>query len=198
MENIASVKAFFDERAQDWDKTCIHDPRKISAIVTLAQIMEGCKLLDIACGTGVLFPEALSRGPEAISGVDLSERMIEIARKKCTDPRVRTSAMDFLEFDENGFDVAIIYCAYPHFLDKAALIRHVYDRLTPGGRFMVAHSESRDTINGRHHGAVVQEVSESLLPAASEAELWKSHFAIDLMADNSDIYLFSGLKIGGQ
>jgi len=189
-----SVKAFFDQKAPEWDARCKPVPHKISAIVTLAQVRSGSRVLDIACGTGVLFSELLSREPQEIVGVDLSEKMIEIAGSKYMDSRINLYVGDFLDYDGHGFDVAVIYSAYPHFTDREGLIRQVYRCLVPGGRFIVAHSEGRDVINQRHHKPEVQDVSDRLRPVAEEITLWSQLFRIDLAADNEDIYFLSGIK----
>lgn len=194
MKNIGAVKEFFDARAVHWDEMCHHDPQKLAAIVTLAQVKSGTRILDIACGTGVLHPELLARDPAEIVGVDLSDRMIALARGKNSDPRVHLYTCDFTTWQGSGFDVALLYSAYPHFQDKSALARRVYDCLAPDGRFLVAHSESRATINGRHGGPEVFDVSTELRPVEEEIKLWTPYFQIDVWADNEDIYLFSGKK----
>lgn len=193
-DRTTAVKAFFDARAAQWDSSCKHDPGKIAALVTLAQVREGTKVLDIACGTGVLVPELLSRKPAEIVGIDLSDEMVRIARDKHQRACTRFYAMDILDMSESGFDVALIYSAYPHFPDKERLARHVWELLAPNGRFLVAHSDGRDVINRRHDSVQVQAVSTTLHSAQEEADIWGKHFQIDLLGDNSDIYFFSGVK----
>lgn len=197
MENNDAVKAFFNQKAPEWDARCRPVPHKISAIVTLAQVKSGSRILDIACGTGVLFPELLSRKPQEIAGIDLSDKMIEIAGSKFKDACINLCVGDFLEYNGHNYDVAIIYSAYPHFTDKEGLIRQVYKCLKPGGRFMVAHSESRDRINNRHQKPKVEDVSDGLRPVAEEMAMWNRLFQVDVSADNEDIYFFSGIKLTG-
>lgn len=194
MHSADQVKAFFDARAPQWDANCSHDPRKLEAVATLADVRPGCRVLDIACGTGVLEPVLLARGAERVTAIDLSEQMIARAREKCGDPRVEFLAGDILEFAQTGFDVAIIYSAYPHFADKEVLARQVWQALAPGGRFIVAHSESRATINGRHHSPAVQAVSTELRPAMEELKAWQGRFTIDQVGDSAHLYFFSGVK----
>ena len=55
------VAAFFDQWAADWDADMIRDDRKIGQILDAACVREGCSVLDVACGTGVLFPDYLAR-----------------------------------------------------------------------------------------------------------------------------------------
>lgn len=59
----AEMRDFFNAHAETWDKNCRHSAEKIAAIVTLAGVAAGSRIADIGCGTGVLFPEILSRNP---------------------------------------------------------------------------------------------------------------------------------------
>ena len=120
--------------------------------------------------------------------------MIALAQQKYQDPRVVFKAEDVLALPEDDFDLAIIYSAYPHFPDKPALVAQTARLLKPGGRFLVAHSESRRTINARHHTLPNPNLSSTLQPARQEASVWSSLFEIDLLGDNNDIYFFSGTK----
>jgi demethylmenaquinone methyltransferase/2-methoxy-6-polyprenyl-1,4-benzoquinol methylase len=189
------IREFFDRRAETWDGSIVPSrPEKIAAIVTLAGIRQGSRVADIACGTGVLFPEILSRDPEFLLGADLSDRMIEKARSKFSDGRLRLTASDCFEIHESGFDTILIYNAYPHFPDKARLAEHMAGMLKTGGRLMIAHGESRATINGRHTGVPAGRISWALEPAGEEAAKFAGFFRIDLLADTDEIYFFSGVK----
>lgn len=193
--DIQKVKYFFDQRAENWDVINVHDPEKLSMLVTMAQIPEDGRILDVACGTGVLFPEILKRNPSQLWGIDLSEAMIAKASQKFDDPRLHLIASDFFDFHGTGFDVVTIYSAYPHFMDKDALIRHVSEILKPGGRIFVAHSESRHKINHRHgEGSQVQEVSTHLKSAWEEAKHFENSFTVDVLADTPEFYVISGVK----
>ncbi len=148
---------------------------------------------DIACGTGVLIPQLLQYGPREVLGVDFSSEMIREAQKKFSDPRVRLEAMDLFDCKESGFDTATLYSAYPHFPDKERLAEKIFSLLRPGGRFLLAHSESRATINSRHHSGAAA-VSVPLRPVKEEASVWSRWFTLDILADTESFYLLSGKK----
>ncbi len=194
MNHCQSTKEYFNSVANKWDTMCHHNSEKISAILTLANIKKNSRILDIATGTGVLIPHLLKTEPAEVIAIDLSELMIAQAQKNHTDDQVRFEAANFYEFDQTGFDFAVTYSAYPHFLDKEAFVRHLAESLNPQGRFMVAHSESKETINGRHSGDQVQKVSASLKDATSESNYFKSVFDIDILVDTDEIYIISGKK----
>nr|WP_320024942.1 class I SAM-dependent methyltransferase [uncultured Acetobacterium sp.] len=194
MNHCQSTKEYFDSVANKWDTMCHHNSQKISAILTLATIKKNSRILDIATGTGVLIAHLLKTEPAEVIAIDLSELMIAEAQKNHTDHRIQFEVANFYEFDQTGFDFAIAYSAYPHFLDKEAFVRHLVESLNPQGRFMIAHSESKETINGRHSGDQVQKVSASLKDAISESKYFKSVFDIDIFVDTDELYIISGKK----
>lgn len=191
------TKRFFDERAADWDVQAKHDAQKLELIVHLCGLRPGLRILDVACGTGVLFPWLLAAEPQAVVGLDLSAGMIAVARGKFTDARLTLLAQDVFDYAETGFDLITLYSAYPHFADKAALAAHLAGRLKPGGRLMLAHSEARTIINGRHSGAAVRDVSAELKPALAEMAVFAPHFNIDTVVDTDACYIISGCRKSG-
>ena len=75
--DIREVAAFFDDAAATWDDHLVRDDKKISRILELSDIKPGCRVLDVACGTGVLFPYYLHRGAAQITG----ESRLELVQK---------------------------------------------------------------------------------------------------------------------
>lgn len=189
-----TTRNYFNGIAAEWDNLCYHDEKKIEAIVKLAGIKKGSRILDIATGTGVMIPYLLESEPEIILAIDLSDQMIAQARIKYPLPSVCFDNVDFYGLSDNGFDLAIAYSAYPHFKDKAGFSKKLADSLVPGGRFMIAHSESKETINSRHGGDQVKKVSDMLKNANVEADWFKTDFDIDIMVDTEELYVISGLK----
>ncbi|MGL5564008.1 MAG: class I SAM-dependent methyltransferase [Tannerellaceae bacterium] len=187
------IKDFFDKMAPEWDTICKHDLLRIERILLLSRIDEGAKVLDVACGTGVLTPALLEIGAGEILGVDISEEMIKVAQSKFDHNAVRFEATDFMDVDEGDFDVAIVYNAYPHFLDKKSLVAKLYHVLKPGGRFVVAHSDSKEKINGCHH-KLDSKISDHLLAVEHEADHFVRSFEIDTMIDAPDLYVLSGTR----
>lgn len=187
------IQEFFDTKAPVWDDICKHDPKRLEQILDYAKVGEGQVILDVACGTGVLEQPLLKRNPGRIHAIDLSEQMIAHAKDKMDDERVLFEAKDFLGMDETGYDIVIVHNAYPHFLDKEAFKNALYKTLKPGGRFIVAHSASRNEINTCHHKLDFK-LSEPLKPVEQEADTFSGIFMIDTLVDNEYIYILSGIK----
>lgn len=187
----AAVQAFFDGLAPQWDSGRITQSGVIGEILDLAGIVPGCRVLDVACGTGVLFPFYLERGAAAVTGVDLSPEMVRLARKKIRDPRVTVLAGDVEEAELGEFDRIVILNALPHFPDPARLLTCLGDHLSPGGRLTVAHDRCRDSING-HHQRRASAVSLGLPPAEDTAELFPLSLSVDTIIDGDRFYVVSG------
>ena len=69
------VQAFFDRLALDWDAGMVRNEAVIARILDNAGVCEGCTVLDVACGTGVLFGDYVKRGAARVTAVDLSLEM---------------------------------------------------------------------------------------------------------------------------
>ena len=192
-EYLNMTKAHFDSVADNWDKICYHNPNKLQTIVELSGIKENSKIADIACGTGVLFSTILSKNPSQLWGIELSSKMLEKALEKFDDKRINLWEGNFYELEEKDFDCTFVYSAYPHFPEKEKFAQKLYSVLKNGGRFVVAHSESKHEINHRHSQGV-EHVSDILTAAKNESKYFEKWFDIDIMVDTDDIYVISGTK----
>lgn len=90
--NQREVIAFFNRCAPEWDAANIRDDGKIGFILDAAGIRPGCSVLDVACGTGVLFPDYLARGVSRVTGVDISPEMPALRQPSYMTPAWRCSA----------------------------------------------------------------------------------------------------------
>lgn len=82
-------------------------------IVAAARVEPGHRVLDVACGTGTLAQLlAESAGPEgSVVGIDLSERMLKVARRKAAAAGLQPLRLEYVEanaeslpFDDGSFD----------------------------------------------------------------------------------------------
>ena len=195
--NRQDVIAFFDRLAPTWDDRPARNGAVIKTILDDAGITAGVSVLDVACGTGALFPDYLSRGVSRITGVDISPAMIARAREKFPDPRVRLLAADVEEFTFNErFQRCVLYNALPHFPDPARLIARLARMLAPGGRLTVAHGMSRESINARH-AATAAAVSIPLLPADELAGILRAYLSVDVIVSDEARYVVSGVAANG-
>jgi demethylmenaquinone methyltransferase/2-methoxy-6-polyprenyl-1,4-benzoquinol methylase len=162
--------------------------------MNFCDLKAGQKILDVACGTGVLFKALLAYSPECVLGVDISERMVQKALEKVKDNRLKVIAQDFLELDANEFDRVVIYNAYPHFFDKDKLAKKTFEVLRSGGRFILAHNMGRKMINAVHDKNKAGKYSTTLNSADTEKCWFEPWFTIDKCVDTDDSYIITGTK----
>ena len=143
------IAAFFDRCAPGWDEDLIRNEVTITTILDNAGIKSGQDILDVACGTGVLFPDYLKRGVESVTGIDISPEMAKIAQSKFPEVQVICGDVEETKFDRK-FDSIMVYNAFPHFPDPAHLIEVLAGLVKTGGRLSVAHGMSRDKLQQHH------------------------------------------------
>ncbi len=190
----SGIIRFFDERAAAWDAAQLVNNEVINKILDCAGIDKGSRVLDVACGTGVLVPYYLEREVECVCGVDLSPAMIEKARSKFTEPNVSLICAD-AETDDigSGYDSIVIYNAFPHFLNPEALLSHLCNLLSPGGTITIAHGSSREAIDAHHKGEACK-VSCGLIPAKDLAWMLSKYAKVLNTISNDRMYLVSAKK----
>lgn len=152
------------------------------------------RVLDVACGTGVLFPDYLARGA-SVTGIDISPEMARIAAEKFAgEPRVQVLCGDVEEaVFSQPFDVVMVYNAFPHFPDPARLIARLGRLVKPGGRLSVAHGMSRAAIDGHHSGAA-HRVSNGLMHEDALRALLAPYCDVDVCVSDARMYQVAGTK----
>lgn len=188
------VTAFFDRCAPAWDAGMVRHEAVIRAILDNAGVQAGMQVLDVACGTGVLFPDYLARGA-AVTGIDISPEMVRLASEKFAgEPRVRVLCGDAEEaVFPVKFDVVMVYNAFPHFPDPAGLIGHLAGLVKAGGRLSVAHGMSRAAIDSHHSGAA-RRVSNGLMTAESLRRLLEPYCDVDVCVSDARMYQVAGTR----
>lgn len=194
--NKAEIQAYFDRRAPEWDARMVRCPHKIDAIMDAAGVSAGKTVLDVACGTGVLFGDYLSRDAAAIVGVDLSPEMVRIARRKFPHSHVTVMCADIEEVRFDAlFDCCVVYNALPHFTDPARLIERLARFVVPGGRLCIAHGMSREALT-RHHAGRADAVSRPLPELGELCALFEPHFAVDTAVSDDGKFIMAGVRKG--
>ena len=189
------IIAFFDRCAPSWDAEMIKSDVIIGTILDNVKIGAGMDVLDVACGTGVMFDYYLSRDAASVTGIDISPEMARIAAQKYQDePKVQVICADVEEYAfDRKFDRIVVYNAFPHFPDPQHLIHILASLLKEGGRLTVAHGMSREAIDSHHNGAA-SKVSCGLMTAESLTQLFDYCFDVDIVISNSCMYQVSGVK----
>lgn len=190
------IAEFFDRCAPWWDEDMIRNEVIITTILDNCGIRGGMDVLDVACGTGVLFPDYLKRGVASVTGIDISTEMAKIAASKFPESTVICGDVEDTKFDKT-FDAIMVYNAFPHFPDPEKLIRILAGLVKPGGRLSVAHSMSRDQLL-QHHAGRASKVSIDLLHEKELAALFAPYFDVDVIISNDRMYQVAGTRREGQ
>ena len=190
------VAAFFDNCAPWWDADMIRNEAVIATILENAGIKAGMDVLDVACGTGVLFPDYLNRGVASVTGIDISPEMAKIAASKFPEVTVVCGDVEETKFDRQ-FDAIMVYNAFPHFPEPARLIEALARLVKPGGRLSVAHSMSREKLQ-QHHSGRASKVSIDLIHEKELAALFSPYFDVDVIISNDRMYQVAGTRREGE
>ena len=186
---------FFDRCASTWDTDMIKSDTIIGKILDNAEVGVDMDILDVACGTGVMFDYYLQRGVSSVVGIDISPEMAKIAAEKHeNEPKVQVICGDVEEYAfDRKFDRIVVYNAFPHFPYPKRLIKILAGLLKVGGRLTVAHGMSREAIDG-HHSGVASKVSNGLMAADSLKRIFDAHFFTEVVIENGYMYQVSGVK----
>lgn len=138
-ETYTSAARGYEAAQPGWGRVIDHS-------LELARPGPGDALLDIGCGPGILAVRAADQvlPGGSVTGVDIAEGMLEVAREKAAEhgvgDRVAFALGDMhdLPFPDEHFDVVV--CSYAMFFARSvtAVGRELWRVLAPGGRLVVA------------------------------------------------------------
>ncbi len=186
------VIEFFDCCAQTWDDEMIRHDDVIGIILDNAHVRAGVEVLDVACGTGVLFPDYIARGVGSLTGIDISPEMAKRALSKFPQSEIICGDVETHPFAE-AFDVVMVYNAFPHFPDPKRLVGRLAELTKPGGRLSVAHGMSRAMLT-QHHSGAASKVSIELLDEHELADIFAPWFDVDVVISDERMYQVAGTK----
>ncbi|MCX6329960.1 MAG: bifunctional demethylmenaquinone methyltransferase/2-methoxy-6-polyprenyl-1,4-benzoquinol methylase UbiE, partial [Bacteroidia bacterium] len=113
------------------------------AIKVISETHKNSKVLDVACGTGDLSIAALKLDPEYVTGIDISQKMIDLGREKIKR-RVISDRIELIKgdsekipFDDNSFDVAMAAFGVRNFPDPLKGLTEMTRVIKKGGLVMV-------------------------------------------------------------
>ena len=154
-------------------------------LMQLATPGPGERVLDVACGTGIVARSAALRvgADGSVVGLDLNEDMLEVARRASSEVRPeiewrREDAID-MSLPDGGFDVIFCQQGLQFFPDRPAALREMHRVLAPNGRLALAVLRSVEHNPGysllaealeRHVGSEAGAMMRSPFPSFSTGE----------------------------
>jgi cyclopropane fatty-acyl-phospholipid synthase-like methyltransferase len=115
------------------------DPLALAALDDLASLVPpGAAVLDLGCGAGVPVTRWLAERGFAVTGVDVSARQLEFARKNIPTATFIKADMAELDFAPETFDAVVAFHSIIHVprTEHPALIAKIHRWLKPGGVFL--------------------------------------------------------------
>lgn len=186
-----TISEFFDRCAPWWDADMVRNEAVIARILDNGGIREGVTVLDVACGTGVLFPDYLKRGVDSVTAIDISPEMARRAAAKFPQVQVICGDVEQTPFDRQ-FDCVMVYNAFPHFPEPERLVETLAALVKPGGKLSVAHGMSRASIDQHHARAGA--VSIGLMAEDKLAALFAKWFDVDTVISDDTMYQVTGRR----
>lgn len=121
-----------------------------SHLVQSANPQHGERVLDLACGTGIVARHVAPRlgATGAVTGLDLNPHMLAVARAAADRQGLavewREGRAEQLPFPGDSFDVVLCQFALMFFADRPAALAEIHRVLTNGGRLLLNVWQSLD------------------------------------------------------
>ena len=163
-------------------------------IAESADLNASSQVLDVATGTGALVVHFLELGvkPENITGVDLTDAMLNQARERF--PQVNFINADILDADTaigkpNQFDAAFFNACFGNLYDQKLALKKTQKQLRSGGCIIISHPLGKRFVKALHDAD--PEIVPFLLPEKEQLLQWASELNLKLadFVDEPDFYL---------
>jgi predicted TPR repeat methyltransferase len=192
------IRSLFDDFAARFEQTLVGaleyaTPRKLADFIH-ARVGDGFdSVLDLGCGTGLMAVE-LARPGRDIDGVDLSERMLDIARDKGLYRELHAAeVLEFLRGETRSWPLIVAADVFVYVGELKRVFEAVFDRLPPGGVFAF----SIERASGETTELPARTARFRHAPAQLASMLADAGF-IDIARDAVDLRLESGQPVAGE
>lgn len=151
-ENKYDDEIFFEKYSQmDRSKYGLAAAGEWDALREMLPDFKGKRMLDLGCGYGWHCIYAMEQGADSVVGIDISEKMLSVAKSKTNFENVvyQCVAMEEMEFAKEEFDVVISSLAMHYIKDFEAIVDKVYTYLKRGGNFVFSVEHPVFTAEGR-------------------------------------------------
>lgn len=145
MSNVdTSELAKFAQIANSWwdpkgDFKSLHDinPLRVSLIEETVSGLFGKRVIDIGCGGGILSEALAIKGAE-VTGLDMAEASLEIAKLHTLESQVKvdyvlSTAEDWAEKNSHAYDVVCCLEMLEHVPDPSSVVKACASLVKPGG-----------------------------------------------------------------
>lgn len=104
----------------------------------IARLPQGAKILDLGSGTGVPVDRYLAENDFKVTGIDISEAMVELATRLVPRAKFHLMDMETIDFPDKSFDAVIAFHSIYHVpkIKQPDLFMKIFKILNDGGYFM--------------------------------------------------------------
>ncbi|MCX4967554.1 class I SAM-dependent methyltransferase [Streptomyces sp. NBC_00654] len=178
---LAAVRESYDTVAADYadrvKSPAELDPLSRAMLTAFAELVRVADLgpvADLGCGPGKVTAHLAAQGVPAF-GIDVSPKMIELAREAFPNLRFAVGSMTSLELDEDGLGGILAYYSTHHTPPELlpVVFAEFHRTLAPGGHLMLVGHVGDDEIRRptQAYGGHTVTYESHLLPPARIAEL---------------------------
>ncbi len=141
-QNIFDNEAFFNGYQALRKQKSYNDLLEQPAMRALLPDVKGKTVLDIGCGCGHNCLQFAKDGASAVIGIDISEKMLAVAKRENSHPRIcyRRMDMEDLAALSQTFDLVYSSLAFHYAKNFQTLIQDIY-RLLKGGGYLLYSQE---------------------------------------------------------
>lgn len=184
---IEDQREYFNKTVESWAKEI--DEAKWTAmnkIFAHLNIEKGSKVLDLACGAGVLYEMLKEMKLGKYTAVDISDEMLNVVRERYGAETVRLDFDQPCKLECDDYDHIILFNSIPHFENLNNLFENANKHMRETGSFTIAQVKSRAAIKA-HHKKIGYELGRDAIPSHEVLkELAKRHgFEIRLTEDDT-------------
>ncbi len=111
---------------------------EIPALFSMMPDLKDKTVLDLGCGFGEHCKRFVKSGAKKVVGIDISEKMLEIANQENADSKITYINMPMEEISKlnEKFDVVISSLAFHYVEDFSGVVKNIYDLLNENGIFL--------------------------------------------------------------
>jgi len=136
------VREWFDEVYATRGLAYLRPPEAYPIFVQLLGAQPGQRLLDIACGPGLLLRAARERSLQA-TGVDLSQVAVQMVPRVAPGARALQANAQHMPFEDGAFDLITCIGSLERFLDRDAALAEMRRVAAPGARLCLMVRNAR-------------------------------------------------------
>ena len=120
---------------------------EIPALFSLLPELKGKTVLDLGCGFGEHCKGFVEKGAAKVVGIDISEKMLEVAKEENSDPKITylNLPMEDIGGFEEKFDLVVSSLAFHYVEDFDGVIKNIYNLLNPGGTLVFSQEHPLST-----------------------------------------------------